>query len=142
MFWLTLLGPQLPEWTTIVHKGSKNSERAPGVFLYPYEPKLYVGLSTTKDANNGFTPKFELERGVPAHIAVVVARDRMQVFINGVDEGAIVLNDPVATNLGPLYIGKDPWQKGTDGAITGFRIIPQSLDGVKVQQEMAKDRQF
>eukprot|EP00163_Fabomonas_tropica_P020125 TRINITY_DN3537_c0_g2_i1.p1 TRINITY_DN3537_c0_g2~~TRINITY_DN3537_c0_g2_i1.p1 ORF type:complete len:1305 (+),score=471.12 TRINITY_DN3537_c0_g2_i1:68-3982(+) len=142
MFWLTLLGPQLPEWTTIVHKGEVNADRAPGVFLYPYEPKIYVGLSTTKDKNNGFTPKYSFERGVPTHVAIVVTRDRLKVFINGQDHGAIVLQDPIATNTGPLYIGKDPWYKGTDGAINGFRIIPSALDGVAVQQEMAKDRRF
>jgi hypothetical protein len=141
-FWLTLRAKPSTEWSTILHKGSKNSERAPGIFLYPGEHKLYFAVSTVSNSNAGMTANTTLVQNVPTHVAMTVVGNEVKVYLDAVLQGTLALTSPILTNTGPLYLMRDLWYSGTDAVLTGFRVLPNALDAASIIQAMAKDERY
>ena len=144
LMWLTLHEDpnQIQDWSAIFHHGQDSANRAPAFFLEPFTGKMYAALSTQSSANTGMTIQTPLKRDVPTHIAFVVKHDELTLYVNGAHAGGITLPGPVATAEGPLYVGGSPWLNSVDSKITGFQILPTSLDAVQISQYMALDERF
>jgi Concanavalin A-like lectin/glucanases superfamily len=117
----------------VVHHGSTDcstGDRTSAHFLQPSGQVLNVQASTTMSCNEGVTvPVFD---NTWVHIAQVKAGSQHLVYVNGTPAPGVAIN-PTVGNMGPLYVGKDPWYGGLIGAIDELAIYRGALTASDVQ---------
>jgi hypothetical protein len=82
-FWVYLLEDSTGNWRTLLNKGENVEELTPTIMLWPRERRLHVRVSTEKFWNEGLESKGVLNLKQWVHIAVVVSRQTIQLYING-----------------------------------------------------------
>lgn len=75
-------------WRNIIHHGSSNATRGPGIWIYPKENRIGVGVITDKRPNWGeWTTSNAGFRDIPykkwCHLVVTVSGKKVQIYING-----------------------------------------------------------
>eukprot|EP00299_Pterocystis_sp_00344_P008086 c2920_g1_i1.p1 GENE.c2920_g1_i1~~c2920_g1_i1.p1 ORF type:complete len:574 (+),score=112.74 c2920_g1_i1:59-1723(+) len=138
--WLYLLADSTGQWRTIIHKGSRDNERTPTLFLEPQTRGIEFFVSTTDDAqpagervwSNTFVPLRKW-----THVVGCAEGRNLRLYINGIlDAENTTIGTPMM-NQGPLYVGNDPWRPA--GGIAGFvdelRYYSRSLTVDEIQAE-------
>ena len=139
--WLYLRQDSTGDWRTVVHKGTKDSDRTPTLFLEPLTRGLELFVSTN-DANqpdgerlwsNSFLP---LNRWT--HLAAVAEGHSLRLYINGLLDSENATVGTIVHNTGPFYLGGDPWRKGgVDGFIDEFKLYNRALMTNEIQANAA-----
>lgn len=112
---------------TIMHKGVNNSDRTFALFMQPDSNRIGYAISTTAGnqprASNG-----EITLNKWTAIAYVKAGNRVQLYLDGVFDSQIELQQAASvSNVGLIYIGKDPWYPGIQASIDDMRIFDVAL---------------
>jgi len=138
--WLFLLTDSTGQWRTLVHKGERDHERTPTLFLEPQTRGLEFFVSTLDDSqeagervwSNSFVP---MRRWT--HIAACAENRNLRLYINGILDAE---NTTVATpvhNVGPMYVGNDPWRPsgGVNGYVDEMKYYTRMLQVDEIQAE-------
>ncbi|CAG8825285.1 32001_t:CDS:2, partial [Racocetra persica] len=134
------LESQPSDWATIFHKGTSNSTRTPGLWLTPYNPKLYARFSGNYSNDSGMPglgDELSLQKWY--HIAYTLSdsEKRLDVYINGEWLGFYSIQDVkkqrVIFNDGPLHIGKAFIHEGFNGEISNVRYFNWRLSAEEVK---------
>jgi hypothetical protein len=139
--WIYLLADYTGMWRTIMHKGNRDHERTPTLFLEPETRGLEFFVSTTDTSqeagerlwSNTFVPLRQW-----THIAACAEGRNLRLFINGLlDAENTTIGTPIL-NQGPVYIGNDPWRVAPGGArsyIDELRYHTRSLSADEIQSQ-------
>jgi hypothetical protein len=115
-------------WRNFLHKGADNvAQRTFAMWLQPDLMRVHARISTQADTNEGLDSRAALTPGQWIHLAYVKRSGDLELYINGQLDNAVTLGGPVVANEGPLYIGKDPWHSGVDGAVDDLRLYALAL---------------
>eukprot|EP00299_Pterocystis_sp_00344_P001308 c11141_g1_i1.p1 GENE.c11141_g1_i1~~c11141_g1_i1.p1 ORF type:complete len:584 (+),score=112.81 c11141_g1_i1:49-1752(+) len=138
--WLYLLADSTGDWRTLLHKGNRDHERTPTLFLEPQTRGLEFFVSTSDTTqpsgerlwSNTFIP---LRRWT--HIAACAEGRNLRLFINGIlDAENTTIGTPVM-NQGPMYVGNDPWR--TKGGVASYvdelRYYTRALSADEIQAQ-------
>jgi hypothetical protein len=131
-FWLKPNGTT-GGWRPIIHKGSADAERGPGLWLNPANNRLHFRLTTTAGWNEGTDTVTDLPNGAWTHIASVKAGNKWRCYINGVLDTEFTLVGTSTGNSGPLYIGDDPWYSGAQAWFDDVRVYNVALSIAEVK---------
>lgn len=126
--WLYLREDSVGSWRTIFSRGSRPEELSPALLLAPDERRLHVHVSPHAEAAGGVLDAsglLPLRRWT--HVAVVCTGSVVRLFINGVKDGEVILEETVPDSSGPLHIGRDPWRAGTKAFLDDFRWYTREL---------------
>jgi hypothetical protein len=140
--WVYLLTDSTGQWRTLVHKGERDHERTPTIFLEPQTRGIEFFVSTTDDSqaagervwSNTFLP---MRRWT--HIAACAEDRNLRLYINGIlDAENTTVGTPIM-NAGPMYIGNDPWRPsgGTNGYVDEVKYYSRLLMTDEIQAEAA-----
>jgi len=141
--WLYLLADSTGQWRTVLHKGSRDNERTPTLFLEPQTRGLELFVSTTDDSfpsgerlwSNSMLPLRKW-----THIAACAEGNNLRLFVNGIlDAENTTIGTPVM-NQGPLYVGNDPWRPA--GGIASYVDELRYYDRVLTVDEIQAEAQF
>ena len=127
-FWIYL--PQNPftgEWRSLLHKGSSDVERTFAIWLHMNDNGIHYRISTASNLNEGGDSNGQIPFNSWTHIAYVKSGINLQLYIDGKLDSQIPLGGPSVSNNGPLYIGKDPWYKGTNCRLNDLCIYDRAL---------------
>ncbi len=116
-------------YLSIMHKGNDDTQRTFALWMMPENNRVHFRISTDQDPNAGGNSTINLEINKWNHIAYVKSGSQLKLYVNGIlDEAATVnLQGTVASNDGPLYLGKDPWYDGIKGDLDEIRIYDYAL---------------
>jgi len=137
MFWVRIEKRNGP-WTNIFHKGSADSTRNPGVWVYPGRSAIYIRSGSNSNWNNGCDITDDLPLGEWNHVAFTHDSQGIRVFRNAKvvcesNYGAPVQND------GPLYFG-DPWYEPASADVADLRMLPKIVTEEEVEKAMGEKR--
>eukprot|EP00299_Pterocystis_sp_00344_P009459 c3990_g1_i1.p1 GENE.c3990_g1_i1~~c3990_g1_i1.p1 ORF type:complete len:582 (+),score=101.47 c3990_g1_i1:54-1748(+) len=140
-FWFYLLADSTGQWRTVLHKGTRDQERTPTLFLEPQTRGLEFFVSTT-DPNQPFGERVWSNTFLPlrrwTHVAACAEGRNLRLFINGIlDVENTTIGMPVM-NQGPLYVGNDPWRPlpgGVASYIDELRYYTRSLSSDEIQAQ-------
>lgn len=138
--WMYLLEDSIGQWRTVLHKGSRDHERTPALFLEPLTRGIELFVSTTDDSHptgerlwsNTFVP---LRRWT--HVAAVVDGRNLRLYINGILDAENTTTGTPIMNKGPIYLGNDPWRPagGMNGYLDEVRYYSRALTTDEIQGE-------
>lgn len=138
--WLYLLTDSTGQWRTILHKGARDHERTPSLFLEPQTRGIDFFVSTTDD-NQPAGERVWSNTFIPlrswTHIAGCVEDRNLRLYINGIlDAENTTVGSPVL-NQGTLYVGNDPWRpsSGIAGYVDELRYYSRVLSTDEIQAE-------
>jgi len=138
--WLYLLTDSTGQWRTIFHKGTRDHERTPALFLEPQTRGLEFFVSTT-DENQPAGERVWSNTFIPlrswTHIAACAEGRNLRLYINGIlDAENTTVGSPIL-NKGPLYVGNDPWRpsSGIAGYVDELRYYVRTLSTDEIQAE-------
>ena len=139
--WLYLRQDSTGDWRTVLHKGARDSDRTPTVFLEPLTRGLEFFVSTT-DANQPDGERLWSNSFVPlgrwTHLACVAEGHSLRLYINGLLDAENSTVGTIVHNTGNLYLGGDPWRKGgMDGFIDEFKLFSRALTHDEIQADAA-----
>lgn len=126
-FSIEVTRPPSGEWRCVCYKPvAEGDARGLGVWLYPDEMGLRGQLFTVRG------PEYADGRAVVGldrwtHVALVVDRDEMYLYVDGRLDAAIPLEHPVLPVAGPLYLGGGPTGPGFSGLMEDFRVYGAAL---------------
>jgi len=137
--WMYLRQDSTGDWRTLMHKGSTDSDRTPTLFLEPITRGLEFFVSTT-DANQPDGERLWSNSFVPlnrwTHITAVAEGHSLRLYINGLLDSENATVGTIVHNTGPLYLGGDPWRKGSmDGFVDEFKMYSRALTLDEIQAE-------
>ncbi len=136
--WLYLRQDSTGDWRTVVHKGGRDEERTPTLFLEPLTRGLEFFVSTT-DANQPMGERLWSNSFVPmhrwTHVAAVAEGHSLRLYLNGLLDSENVTVGTIVHNNGPVFLGGDPWRPagGFDGFIDEFKFYGRALTTDEVQ---------
>jgi hypothetical protein len=82
---------------------------------------MHFRISTTSSGNEGGDTHTHLTRNVWAHIVYMKTGGRLELWIEGIQDGASFwLAGTSEGNDGPFYIGGDPWYDNFNGLMANF----------------------
>jgi len=135
-----LLEDSIGQWRTVLHKGARDHERTPSLFLEPLTRGLELFVSTSDDSfpsgervwSNTFIP---LRRWT--HIAATVEGRNLRLYINGILDAENTTTGTPIFNKGPMYLGNDPWRPagGVNGYIDEVHYYSRALTTDEIQAE-------
>lgn len=120
-------------WRPLLHKGSVDMERGPGLWLYPGDNRLAFAVGTTANGNEYGTTIAALPSGTWTHIACVKAGNKWRCYVNGVLDTELTLSAGTTGNNGPLYVGDDPWYTGSNVSMDDVRLYNTALSDGEVK---------
>ena len=120
-------------WRPLLHKGSTDNERGPGVWLNPGSNRVHFRVSTTANWNEGTDSVADLPTGAWSHIACVKAGNKWRCYVNGVLDTEFTLSADTTGNNGPLYVGDDPWYGGSNVYMDDVRLYSGALTDTEVK---------
>jgi len=138
--WVFLLTDSTGQWRTLVHKGERDHERTPTLFLEPQTRGIEFFVSTTDDSqpngervwSNTFLP---MRRWT--HLAACAEGRNLRLYINGILDAENTTAGSPVMNKGPLYIGNDPWRPagGTNAYVDEVKYFNRILSVDEIQAE-------
>jgi len=139
--WLYLLEDYNGKWRTLIHKGNRDHERTPTLFLEPETRGLEFFVSTS-DTSQPAGERLWSNTFVPlrkwTHIAACAEGRNMRLFINGLlDAENTTIGVPIL-NQGQMYVGNDPWRMSPGGVrsyIDELRYYARSLSTDEIQAQ-------
>jgi Concanavalin A-like lectin/glucanases superfamily len=120
-------------WRPLLHKGSVDTERGPGLWLNPGSNRVHFRISTTANWNEGTDSVADLPTGAWSHVACVKAGNKWRCYVNGVLDTEFTLSAGTTGNNGPLYVGDDPWFGGSNAYIDDVRLYSGALTDTEVK---------
>ena len=120
-------------WRPLLHKGSVDTERGPGVWLNPGSNRVHFRVSTTSNWNEGTDSVADLPTGAWSHIACVKAGNKWRCYVNGVLDTELTLSAGTTGNNGPLYVGDDPWYGGSNAYMDDVRLYSGALTDTEIK---------
>jgi hypothetical protein len=111
----------------MLHKGSADSERGPGIWLNPANNRIHFKISTTANWNEGTDSVAALPDGAWSHVAFVKAGNKWRCYINGALDTEFTLAGTTTGNNGSLYVGDDPWYSGCPSTMDDVRVFSGAL---------------
>jgi hypothetical protein len=132
-FWVK---PNTPAggWRPLLHKGSADSERGPGIWLNTGTNRIHFRISTTSSWNEGTDSVANLTSGAWSHVACVKAGNKWRCYVNGVLDTEFTLVGTTTGNAGPLYFGDDPWFGGSMTSMDDVRIYNGALTIAEIKK--------
>lgn len=136
--WLYLRQDSTGDWRTVMHKGGRDEERTPTLFLEPLTRGLEFFVSTT-DAGQPMGERLWSNSFVPlhrwTHLAAIAEGHSLRLYINGLLDSENVTVGSIVHNSGPFFLGGDPWRPagGFDGFIDEFKFYGRALTTDEVQ---------
>eukprot|EP00298_Acanthocystis_sp_HF-20_P009164 c18143_g1_i1.p1 GENE.c18143_g1_i1~~c18143_g1_i1.p1 ORF type:complete len:573 (-),score=261.86 c18143_g1_i1:119-1837(-) len=139
--WLYLLGDSTGQWRSLLHKGSKDQERTPTLFLEPYTRGVEFFVSTSSASqpagerlwSNTFIPLKQW-----THIAACAEGRNLRLFINGLlDAENTTIGTPIL-NKGSMFVGSDPWRTsgGVNSYVDELRYYSRALTADEIQAQV------
>jgi len=130
MLWLFVRQDSVGSWRTIFSRGSEVGELLPALLLWPDERRLHVRVSPKADA--GLGARLDSRGTLPlrrwTHVAIVCTGSVLRLYLNGVEDGNVVIEAPPAAHEGSiLYLGRDPWRAGTKSFVDDFRWYSRAV---------------
>ena len=119
-------------WRPLVHKGSTNLERGPGIWLQPTVNKIHYRISTTYSWNEGTDSITALSSGQWSHVAIIRSGTSYKCYINGALDSTYTIIGTTTGNSGPLYVGDDPWYAGSNVTLDDVRIYRRALTPTEI----------
>ena len=120
-------------WRPLLHKGTTDNERGPGIWLNPGSNRVHFRVSTTANWNEGTDSAADLPTGAWSHVACVKAGNKWRCYVNGVLDTEFTLSADTTGNNGPLYVGDDPWYGGSNVYMDDVRLYTGALTDTEVQ---------
>jgi hypothetical protein len=115
------------DWRPLLHKGSTDNERGPGVWLNQTTNRVHFRVGTTSNWNEGTDTVADLTMGAWSHIACVKAGNKWRCYINGNLDTEYMLSAGTIGNNGPLYLGDDPWYGGSNACLDDVHVYNRAL---------------
>jgi hypothetical protein len=131
-FWVMPNG-QTGGWRPLLHKGSTDNERGPGIWLNPGSNRIHFHVGTTANWNEGNDSVADIPNGTWTHVACVKAGNQWRCYVNGVLDTTVTLTANTTGNNGPLYIGDDPWYTGSKCSFDDVRIYNAALSDSEIK---------
>jgi len=132
-FWLFLRRDATGQWRNIMHKGTRDEERTFALWLYPDRNAIHFRISTDANGNEGGDSASTVELNAWTHVAYVKEGKSLKLYLNGKLDAEVALAGTVVANTGSLYLGKDPWYGGIDGALDDVRVYSAALAPAKIE---------
>ncbi|WP_158642324.1 LamG domain-containing protein [Actinomadura sp. WAC 06369] len=121
------------EWRSLLYKPvGENDARGLGLWLYPDAMRLRLQLFTAKGPDYMDTHA-RLTVGEWTHIAFVVNAQGMVLYVDGVQDVAEGLDEPVVPPAGPILLGSEQTKPGFGGLIDDLRVYASALDAEAVR---------
>jgi len=121
-FWIYLREDSNQRWRTILHKGDSFKKFSPTLMLWPNERRLHLKVSTDYRTNEYVDSKGVLLLRKWTHITLILNEKLLQIYVNGLLDNEKVLKGTLIFNEGPLLIGRDVINYGTQCYIDELRI--------------------
>jgi len=119
----------------ILRKGHESIEFTPTIQITKNR-KLHVRLRQINDENE-HGHSFQSYARVPwekwTHVALVLQGEVARMYVNGIRDNMIVLNDRYRINQEPWYLGGMPGKQGVNAFIDDFKIHSEGLDEGSIQ---------
>eukprot|EP00928_Gymnodinium_smaydae_P063095 TRINITY_DN46778_c0_g1_i1.p1 TRINITY_DN46778_c0_g1~~TRINITY_DN46778_c0_g1_i1.p1 ORF type:complete len:477 (+),score=70.97 TRINITY_DN46778_c0_g1_i1:87-1433(+) len=145
--WVYVLADSAGRWRTIFSLGSGADGLSPALLLRPDSMRLHARI--TKRGTGGSESVLESVGLMPlkrwTHLAVSCAGGVLRLYINGIKDGEVILDDgvpDVASSVGDsvgtdsqggLYLGRDPWRAGISAYIDDFRWYDRPLAAAELK---------
>eukprot|EP01006_Ploeotia_vitrea_P034020 TRINITY_DN65686_c9_g6_i1.p1 TRINITY_DN65686_c9_g6~~TRINITY_DN65686_c9_g6_i1.p1 ORF type:complete len:782 (-),score=475.77 TRINITY_DN65686_c9_g6_i1:266-2611(-) len=138
MFWVKPM-QRAPWWQNILHKGGRNNQRDPAIWIIPRSSRLHVRVGSARSWNDGINTR-AISIGQWTHIAVVATDRVLRIYMDGNQVHARGFRG-LRRNKGPLYTS-DPWHRAMNGYIGDLRYLsyaasPQEVRKVYQSQKAA-----
>lgn len=134
--WLYLTQDSTGQWRTVFHKGSKDFERTPTLFLEPLTRGIEFFVSTT-DASQAAGERIWSNSFIPmhrwTHIAAVAEGHTLRLYVNGMLDSENTTVGTTISNRGSMYVGGDPWRAGMQGNLDELRVFARALSTDEIQ---------
>jgi hypothetical protein len=136
-YWLYITVPPTGAWRCVTHKGIDDcgtGNRTTAQWLGPGSMQIYPAISTVSSCNEYFVgPTLPLNTWT--HFADVKQGTTHYVYVNGTLAQSGPVN-PSVGNLGPYYIGWDPWYTGINGRLDELRVYTRALSASEVNEDL------
>jgi hypothetical protein len=129
---------ELSGWRSLLHKGNNDGERTPAIWKFHNNNGFHPRISTTAGGNEGIdsSPVVGLNEWV--YLTYLKEGQTLTMYYNGVVADERVLAGTSVSNDGKLYIGRDPWWAGADGAgFDNVQIHNRALTATEIRQVAA-----
>ena len=126
------------DWRTVLHKGGRDEERTPTLFLEPLTRGIEFFVSTT-DATQPMGERLWSNSFIPlhrwTHLAAVAEGHSLRLYINGLLDSENATVGSIVHNNGPFFLGGDPWRPagGFDGFVDEFKFYGRALTTDEIQ---------
>eukprot|EP00927_Polykrikos_kofoidii_P032193 TRINITY_DN2749_c0_g6_i1.p1 TRINITY_DN2749_c0_g6~~TRINITY_DN2749_c0_g6_i1.p1 ORF type:complete len:406 (-),score=62.03 TRINITY_DN2749_c0_g6_i1:166-1383(-) len=137
--WIYLLEDSVGSWRTIFSRGSNPDQTSPSLMLQPNSRRLHVRAATPRAEGGALDGSGLLPLRRWTHIAVTGTGSVLRLFVNGLKDGEVILEEPgataeaVVTSVGDLHIGADPWRSGTKAYFDDFRWYDRALSQAEIK---------
>ena len=108
-------------WESILHVGSENAHRSPGIWFHPNSYKLHVRLSDVYDKNKGYDPNQELQKGKQYRIRLECMDSTVSLYIDGKRKSSAGDVVHLTRFLAPVWCG-DPWYDAANATVNNLKI--------------------
>jgi hypothetical protein len=120
------------EWRGLFYKPvGENDARSIGIWLYPDTTQVRVQLFTVKGPDY-IDSRVSLPVGEWAHVAFVVDKGGMYLYIDGELDVGVPLEHDVVPSYGPIHLGVEPGKPGFTGFLDDFRVYASALGAGEV----------
>ncbi|CAG8606939.1 6445_t:CDS:2 [Ambispora leptoticha] len=122
------------EWACIFHKGERNEDRTPGLWLTPKNSALDAQFSTTNCLSTHLIGNgLSLNRWYHLVYTLSEPEKQFDFYIDGKCVEFARIQQNIIFNNGPLCIGNDRFHNGITGLICNFRYYNWRLSGEEVK---------
>lgn len=134
-FWMFLRNKPISSYNFILRKGSEKIEFTPTIQI-TNKRKLHVRLRQIND-ENAHGHSFQSFGRIPfekwTHVALVLQAEVARVYLNGVRDNMIVLNDRYRVNREAWYLGGMPGKPGVNAFVDDFKVHNEGLAEGQIQ---------
>lgn len=141
--WLYLLEDSVGSWRTIFSRGSNPDQTSPALLLRPDSRRLHVRVASPRVEGGSLEATGLLPMRRWTHIAVTSTGSVLRLYVNGLKDGEVIVEEPGATadaveelgaeGGGDLHIGADPWRAGTKSYLDDFRWYDRALSQAEIK---------
>jgi len=124
-FWMFLIEEPATGFRTILNKGTKTSGVV--ISMWPETRRLKIRVSLSPTRSQAFDSVSSIAARRWSHVALVLQLDVARLYINGILDSKLILNDAPQSNQEPIFVANDPWQLGIAMFMDDFRIYSRRL---------------
>lgn len=129
VFWLKLTeNSNNSTYRMITRKGAADAQRTFAIWQRPDNNLLHVRMTTTGDANLGADTLTPLLINTWYMISYVKSGTKFYTYINDFLDNSANISGSVVSNVGPIYIGRDPWYSGAPCCVDNYMLFNRALD--------------